>query len=245
MQRASQSSSFFILHVQQLRRQFLQFQGSQLDLALRVQQFCHTASEFFVELSRTLFQCTPFGQVASYLGEATQFPLLVAERRDHYIRPKSRSILPDAQSLVGEPSFLSSHLQFPVRPPALARFGGIKHGKMLADDLVSLVALDPLRSLVPGRDPAILVQQEDGIISYATHQQTEDFVALSQTGFGMLPSRRLVNQCECALLHLRYSNRAVIALSAVRQNRYKIMESSPSIIESSPSHLVYSFPPRF
>jgi hypothetical protein len=52
-------------------------------------------------------------------------------------------------------------------------FGGKEQGKMLAYDLGSAVALDPLGAGVPGADHAVAIQQIDRVIGDGIDQELE------------------------------------------------------------------------
>jgi hypothetical protein len=60
---------------------------------------------------------------------------------------------------------------------------------VLTDNLMSLVALDSFRALVPGRDSALRVEQKNGIIFDALNQQAEDFIGLQQPTLSVFFSR--------------------------------------------------------
>jgi hypothetical protein len=57
-------------------------------------------------------------------------------------------------------------------------FGRIKGSEVLADDLLGGEALDALRAGVPACDAARRVEQENGVILRALHEQTEQILTL-------------------------------------------------------------------
>src|SRR5436190_16988643 len=59
------------------------------------------AKSFFA-LSQCLFRRASFREIARDLGEAEEFPVVVAERRDDDVGPKARSVFPNSPSFVLE-----------------------------------------------------------------------------------------------------------------------------------------------
>jgi hypothetical protein len=60
-----------------------------------------------------------------------------------------------------------------LRQAARTVLGGVELGEIAADDLVGAVALDALGARVPARHPPPAVEQVNGTIGDARHQQPE------------------------------------------------------------------------
>ncbi len=106
-------------------------------------------------------------------GEAQQFALLVLERRDDDVRPKLRAVLADPPALVLEATFGGGDLEFVGGPPPVDGLLRVKLREVLADDLVGLVALEPFGPGVPGDDPPLRVEHEDGVVRGPLNEQAK------------------------------------------------------------------------
>ena len=113
------------------------------------------------------------GEIAADLAEPDEIARLVVHRGDHDVRPEARAVLADAPSLL---------LVAPVPDRAPQLLGGmvprdvrlrVEDGEVPADDLVLRVALDRLRTGVPGHDAAVRIQHEDRVVERARDQQRE------------------------------------------------------------------------
>src|SRR5262249_36763317 len=71
--------------------------------------------------------------------------------------------------------------------------------KMLSDDLVGAVAVELLGPGIPGGNPAVRVQQKDGIFLEALDEQPHRVLALSQHGLVPGQSLRLIHHAQFAL----------------------------------------------
>ena len=120
----------------------------------------------------------PLGQVPGDLGEAAQDARLVPQGRDDDVGPERRAVLADPPALVLEPARPPRRPPVPASgQPALDGLLRVEAGEVLADDLVGLVALDPLGPGVPGGDVALRVEHEDGVVLDALDQQPEPLLA--------------------------------------------------------------------
>jgi hypothetical protein len=70
---------------------------------------------------------------------------------------------------------------------------GIETGKMLSDDLVGAVPFEPFRPGIPGGNPAVSIQQKDGIFLKALDKQPHRVLALSQHSLVPGQSLRLIH----------------------------------------------------
>ena len=68
---------------------------------------------------------------------------------------------------------------------------GIEHREMPTDRLVGAVALDALRADVPGGDPSVDIQLEDGIVDHRLDEAAIAPLALQQAGLRLLPLRNV------------------------------------------------------
>src|SRR5262249_7803737 len=93
-------------------------------------------------------------------------------------------------------------LQFLVRLPLLQVFGSEKTGEMLSDDLGLRIAEDALGPGVPGADLSVRIEEEDGIVGQALHQQAVLFFGSAQGRRKRLVFGRLVRWAVwTALVH--------------------------------------------
>ena len=112
--------------------------------------------------------CVPtLGQVARHLHVADDRSRVVSHGADDDIRPEARPVLSNSPALVLHASGGGSRRE---QAPGFAGgdiLGRVKKREVAADDLTRLVLLDGKRALIPGRDLAVRVEQEDGVIANA------------------------------------------------------------------------------
>src|SRR5689334_9465556 len=72
------------------------------------------------------------------------------------------------------------------RPPPLQCLLRVEAGEVLADDLLRLVAFEPLRTGVPAGDMSRRVEEEDGVVGGSFYQQSETLLTGPQFG-GAIP----------------------------------------------------------
>jgi len=126
----------------------------------------------------SLLQVPALGHVPRNLAEALQLAVLVVDCAQDHIRPEHGPILSDTPALILEPPLGSRNLQLPRGPIRRKRFGGVKTGKMLADNLASGVTLEALGPGVPGHDVPVRVQHENRVIAYAVYEEPITLFAL-------------------------------------------------------------------
>jgi hypothetical protein len=113
------------------------------------------------------------GHVAGDLGKADVAAAGIAHRLDHRRRPEPAAVLADTPALLfGPPAAAGARQNL---APHIGRFvfGRKEQREMLADDLGSAVALDPLGPGVPGADHAIAIQETDRAVGDRTDQELE------------------------------------------------------------------------
>src|SRR6185437_2380406 len=136
----------------------------------------HQHAVELLAVAESLLRDAALAQVAGHLGEAAQHTGFVAYRRDHHVRPEPAAVLPDAPALVLEPALCFRHFQFVIRPAGVLGRLWIERGEMLTDNLRTAVPFHTPRPLVPTGYMPRGVEQEDGIVLDALHQEAEKFV---------------------------------------------------------------------
>jgi hypothetical protein len=124
-------------------------------------------------LAEPLFVLAPVGHVPCHLQVPLDVAVLVADRRDRDVRPEARPVGPDAPALVLCRPLLGRVGQVRLRDAGLAVGLGVERREVLAQDLPGFVALDPLGALVPGPDPPLGVQPENGVLLDGVDQRLE------------------------------------------------------------------------
>src|SRR6185436_8784041 len=61
--------------------------------------------------------------------------------------------------------------------------GRVEPGKVLADDLGGLVALDPLRTRIPAGHPPVWIEHEDRVVLHGLDHEAEAFLAAADVLF--------------------------------------------------------------
>jgi hypothetical protein len=112
-----------------------------------------------------------FSDVARNLGEPDQRPLVVPDRLDDGVGPEAGAILSDAPALSLMPAMGPNGLQYSLGKAACSIFRGKESGKVLANDLNRLVALDPLGASIPGCNESVRVEHVNGIVGESVKQQ--------------------------------------------------------------------------
>src|SRR6185295_10545559 len=114
---------------------------------------CRPASSFRASEGDPLFFVTlSLGKVARDLGESHEGAARVANGRNHDVGPELRSVLPNPPALVFEAAETLGTLQLELTfARSNIRFR-VKSRKVLADDLLGGVALEPLGAGIPGGD---------------------------------------------------------------------------------------------
>jgi hypothetical protein len=100
-------------------------------------------------LAQRLLVQLAVGEIARDLGETEVTAVLVAQRRDHDIRPEARAVLAHAPAFVLEAALGERDLQLVLGPAALERLARVEDREMAPDDLFFGVALEVPRAKVP------------------------------------------------------------------------------------------------
>ena len=111
-----------------------------------------------------------FGQIARDLCEAQQSPIGITDGVDHDIGPEMGAVLAHAPAFGFKSPFLLCRRQRGSGYPCGLILGCVEAGKMLADNLVGLIAFEAARAGIPAGNPAIGIQHEDRIIRHALNQ---------------------------------------------------------------------------
>ena len=145
-----------------------------------------------LRLPRPFIGGASFRQVAGNLGKSQEFALRRFDRVDNDTRPKRGAILADAPAFrlvfagrCRDRQCLCGH---PLGPFIFS----IKPRKVMADDLLARIALDPFRACVPVHHMTLRIQHVDRVIGNALDQQPE-------AAFGILEFRLAGGELEGAL----------------------------------------------
>ena len=120
--------------------------------------------ELFLAFAERILRRRALGQVARNLGKSHKLAALQVNRIDDDVGPKLRAILTDTPALCLELAIPQRHLKCApgkVRVPILL---GVKARKVLPDDLVRDVTLEPLGARVPARHKPVGIEHKDRII---------------------------------------------------------------------------------
>ena len=127
--------------------------------------------ESLLALAQRLFGLASLGEISGHLGEPGQLASFVAERRDHHVRPESRSVLPNPPAFVLETPRIRGGAQLELGEPPGDQLARVEDREVLPDDLGGGIALDALGAGVPAQDVPVGVQREDGVVPDALDQQ--------------------------------------------------------------------------
>src|SRR5262249_28306078 len=128
---------------------------------------------FLQEAAGRLLGLLALGQVPGDFREAAQLALLVAQGGEDDAGPEEGAVLAYPPALVLEAPLGPSDRQLVGRPAAVDGLLRVEAGEVLPEDLLGPVPLDPLRAGVPADDVALRIQQKDGVIGGAVHQQPQ------------------------------------------------------------------------
>ena len=134
-------------------------------------------------LSRSaVFAPDPLRHVAGDLGEGDQLAVAIADRVDHHIGPKARTVPTHAPAFDFKTPGFGRGAQRALGHAGGAVLLGVEAREMRPDYLVWLVALDALGPGIPGRDPTLGIEQEDRVIGHALDQDPEELVGTGHQG---------------------------------------------------------------
>ena len=141
----------------------------------------------------------PLGDVARNLGEAQELALIVPYCIYHDRSTKLGAVLAHPPTLGLVLAFATGSRQCFVGDACCLILFGVELAEMQSDDLVRRIAFDALRAGVAGRNDAIRIKVENGVIDYAFHQLPEPHLAfqkplLGLPAFGHVP--RDLNETE-------------------------------------------------
>ena len=140
---------------------------------------------FLEQAAGVPFGLPALGHVPRDLGETPQAPGLVPQGGNDHVRPKPGAVFAQPPPLRLVFALRGCHFQ---RLLGLARFdvfGRIEAGEVLTDDLLGLVAGDPLASGIPRQDMPLGIEHENGVLLRALDQQAKLF-GLAFDLFGLL-----------------------------------------------------------
>ncbi len=100
------------------------------------------------------------GDVADHLPEAEKIAAGITQRGEDHIRPEPRSVLAQPPAFVFEVAVSRCCQDFVLRLAERHVFDGEEAREILADDLLALEALKPLRARIPGGHAAYVIEHE-------------------------------------------------------------------------------------
>src|SRR6185312_6168937 len=116
------------------------------------------------------------GHVARDFGVAEELAVLVAEGGHDDVRPEARAVLSHAPAVVFVAAFALGGRELAV-VGVRGRLRRVEDRKMFSDHLARFVALDAARALVPRRDVALRVEEEDRVVPDALDERSELLIA--------------------------------------------------------------------
>ena len=115
---------------------------------------------------------------------------MVVEGVDRGVGPEARAVLAQAPAFVVGTPGARGLTQDAFRPSRLNVLRAIEDRDVLADHLAGGIALDPLRTLVPGEDVPIGPDQEDRIVQDSVDQEANRLRSVGEVGEGALARGR-------------------------------------------------------
>src|SRR5690606_10566081 len=125
---------------------------------------------------------------------------VVTQGSDDNVCPEARPVLAYAPILVLEASVPRRRFEFPLGKSCRYRFRRIELPDGVSDYLACGVALYALGALVPARYAAVRVEQENGVVGYALHEQGETLLRVAQRisqGPGMIDFPGHLGEAGC------------------------------------------------
>ena len=128
--------------------------------------------ELLVHLLELELGFAALGDVAGDLGEADELAVLV-DGVDDDAGPEEGAVLADAPAFLLVTALFAGDSQGAQRLAVGAVGFGIEAGKVLPDDFVRRVALDPLAADVPARHHAVGIQHVERVVGNTFNQKSE------------------------------------------------------------------------
>ena len=128
--------------------------------------------ELLVHLLELELGLAALGNVPGDLGEADELAVLV-DGVDDDAGPEERAVLADAPAFLLVAALFAGNAQGAERLAVGAVDFGIEAGKVLPDDFVGRVALDPLAADVPARHHAVRIQHVQRVVGNTFNQESE------------------------------------------------------------------------
>jgi hypothetical protein len=130
----------------------------------------HQQAEALLALAQLVLGLLALGDVAGHLGKAEQQPFLVVDGVDDDVGPEAGAVLAHAPALGFILAVIERGLQRARRQAGTAVFVGIEARKVLAQDLLRDVALEPVGARVPAAHVPLRVEHVDRIVVDAGNQ---------------------------------------------------------------------------
>ena len=122
-------------------------------------------------------------KIAGDLGEPYELTLGISHGRDDDVCPEQGPVLLDTPTLVFEYPCLGRYLEFVLRHSACQRLRRVEPRKMLPDDLVGSISLEPLGPCIPRQNVTAGIQHENRIFPDALNEELETLLTLPQFFF--------------------------------------------------------------
>ena len=103
-----------------------------------------TRLALFEQRAPRLLRFLAVGDVARHFREAAQLAAAIEDGGDDDVRPEARAVFAQAPSFVFDAPLLARDLQLALRLAIRLVFLGVETREVAADDLLRLVAFDPL-----------------------------------------------------------------------------------------------------
>src|ERR1700722_1813706 len=114
--------------------------------------------------------------IARHLRIASQHSFGITQRTNDHIGPEERTILAHPPSLFFEPARLPGNAQGALRGSLIRRARRIKTRKMLADNPLARIPLDPLRPAIPALDATLGIEHVDRVILHPFDKVAESLI---------------------------------------------------------------------
>ena len=133
------------------------------------------------------------GQIAGHLDEPPEGPFR-DDGGDDDVCPEAGAILPYAPAFVLDASLLAGRLEQRLRPALGGVFRRVEDREVLADDLFRQIPLYQLSARVPGGDVTGGIEEKDGVVLDAAHEQLEPPLVLGSAAAAVAHAMALCSE---------------------------------------------------
>ena len=136
----------------------------------------HLLAQRLVGLPQAFLGEPALREIADDLGVAHERPVRVAERGGDAAGPEAGAVLALEPVVVAGAAAERGGAELEVRQTPFAVFGDEDPGQVLPEDLVGAVAQEARRAFVPAGDAAVDVDEQDGEVLDALHEEAPGFL---------------------------------------------------------------------